>query len=124
MECLPVTAPTAASVLEQLAQKDAHVLNLLALCRKKEHEDIWTQDPELFRRFAFLLLKQGHPTLALEVASRGLEKNCYPEDNTLRYYQALALVRSGNPTRADLFVKEFLARPGLSVQLKSDTLSL
>ena len=117
-----MTAPTSASVLKQLAEKDAPVLNLLAECRKKENEDIWMKDPELFRKFASILLKQGHPTLALEAAARGLD--FVPEDNLLRYSRALALVRSGNPTRADLFVKELLGRPGLPIQLKSDALSL
>ncbi len=119
-----MTVPTAASVLEQLAVRNAPVLSLLALCRKDEHLHLWSQGPDLFRRFAQLLLKQGHPTLALEVASRGLDKHCYPEDNELRYSRALALARSGNPTRADAFVKELLARPGLPVQLRSDALSL
>src|SRR5438105_122592 len=116
-------APTAAAVLEQLAAKDAPVLNLLALCRTPEYQGVWSQGPELLRRFARLLLKQGHPTLALEVAARGLDK-IDPDDHDLLYCRALALANSGNATRAALFVRELLARTDLAPQLRSDALSL
>ncbi len=117
-------APTAADILEQLAQKDAQVLNLLALCRTGPYLGVWTQGPELLRRFARLLLKQGHPTLALEVASRGLDKKAYPNDHDLLYCRALALVRSGNSTRADWFLRDLLDRTELAPALRSDALSL
>src|SRR4051794_38585736 len=94
-----MTAPTAAAILEQLEQKDAQVLNLLALCRAEPYLGVWQEGPELLRRFARLLFKQGHPTLALEVAARGLDK-VYPGDHDLLYCRALALVNSGNTTRA------------------------
>ena len=108
-----VTAPTAAAILEQLADKDAQVLNLLALCRTPPYLHVWSEGPELLRRFARLLLKQGHPTLALEVAARGLAEKLYPNDPDLLYCRALALARSGNPTRAACFVQEMLGRPDL-----------
>ncbi len=82
--------PTADAVLEQLSVNNAQVLNLLALCRAPEYNHIWSETPKLLRRFARLLLKQGHPTLALEVASRGLDK-LYPGDHDLMYCRALAL---------------------------------
>jgi class 3 adenylate cyclase/tetratricopeptide (TPR) repeat protein len=118
-----MSASTAATVLEQLANKNAQVLNLLALCRTPEFQGVWAQGPELSRRFARLLLKQGHPTLALEVAARGLDKH-YPDDADLMYCRALALARSGNPTRAAVFVQEMLGRANLPTALRSDALSL
>jgi class 3 adenylate cyclase len=116
--------PTARAVLELLAEKDVQVLNLLALCRTPEYHHVWSEGPELLRRFAHLLLKQGHPTLALEVAARGLADKAYPNDLDLMYCRALALARSGNPTRAALFVEEMLRRTDLPPALHSDTLSL
>ncbi len=118
-----MVAPTAATVLEQLSEKGVQVLNLLALCRTPEYIHVWSEGPELLRRFARLLLKQGHPTLALEVAARGLDK-LYSDDLDLLYCRALALVNSGNATRAGVFVEELLARTDLSPLLRSDVLSL
>jgi class 3 adenylate cyclase/tetratricopeptide (TPR) repeat protein len=118
-----VSAPKVIDILEQLSDKDAQVLNLLALCRTPEFTHVWSEGPELSRRFARLLLKQGHPTLALEVAARGLDK-FYPDDHELMYCRAIALVRSGNATRAALFVKEMLDRTDLPPDTRSDTLSL
>jgi class 3 adenylate cyclase len=114
---------TAAAILEQLSDKNPPVLNLLALCRTPAFNHVWSQGPELLRRFARLLLKQGHPTFALEVAARGMDK-LYPEDHELMYCRALALARSGNPTRASLFVKDMLERTDLPADLRSDALSL
>src|SRR5262245_32971369 len=91
--------PTAENILEQLAQKDAQVLNLLALCRTEPYLHVWQKGPELLRRFARLLLKQGHPTLALEVAARGLG-SLYRDDHDLLYCRALAMARCANPTKA------------------------
>jgi class 3 adenylate cyclase/tetratricopeptide (TPR) repeat protein len=119
-----VTAPSAAAILEQLSEKKAQVLNLLALCRTPEYFHVWAQGPELLRRFARLLLKQGHPTLALEVAARGLAEKVYPNDLDLMYCRALALARSGNPTRASFFVKEMLGRTDLSPEIHIEALSL
>ena len=45
-------ARTAAAVLDQLAAKDAPLLNLLALCRTPEYQGVWAQGPQLLRRFA------------------------------------------------------------------------
>jgi tetratricopeptide (TPR) repeat protein len=117
-----VTVPTAAAVLEQLEEKDAQVLNLLALCRTQPYLGVWQEGPELLRRFARLLLQQGHPTLALEVATRGLDR--YPGDHDLLYCRALALVRSGNPTRAERVVQELLGCTDLALAFHSDALSL
>ncbi len=117
-------APSANAILELLDQRDAQVLNLLALCRTPPYQQVWTQGPELLRRFARLLLKQGHPTLALEVAARGLEGRAFPNDLDLMYCRALALVRSGNTTRADMFLRELLDRTDLTPELRSDALSL
>jgi class 3 adenylate cyclase/tetratricopeptide (TPR) repeat protein len=119
-----MTIPTAAAILDQLAAKDAQILNLLALCRTPEFQHVWAQGPELPRRFARLLLKQGHPTLALEVASRGLAETAYPNDLDLMYCRALALARSGNPTRASWFVQDILGRAELPPTILSDSLSL
>jgi hypothetical protein len=47
--------PTAAAILEQLADKDAQVLNLLARCRTEPYLGVWLEGPELIRRFARLL---------------------------------------------------------------------
>jgi tetratricopeptide (TPR) repeat protein len=119
-----MTAPNAAAILEQLAGKDAQVLNMLALCRTPEYVHVWREGPDLARRFARLLLKQGHPTLALEVAARGLDEKAYPNDHELLYCRALALVNSGNPTRADRFVRELIALGDLPLAIQSDALSL
>jgi class 3 adenylate cyclase len=118
-----MAAPTAADVLEQLNQKDPPVLALLWQCRTKEYLHVWEEGPQLLRRFARLLLQQGHPTLALEVAARGLAER-YRDDHDLLYCRALALVNSGNTTRAALFVEEMLERKDLSVATRSDALSL
>ena len=59
-ETASLAAPTDA-VLERLADKHVPVLTLLALCRTPQYRDVWPQGPELPRRFARLLLKQGHP---------------------------------------------------------------
>jgi class 3 adenylate cyclase len=119
-----MAAPTADSILEQLAAKDAQVLNLLALCRTTPYEAVWTQGPQLHHRFARLLIKQGHPTLALEVAARGLDDKRYPKDHELLYCRALALANSRNTTRADHFVQELLGRNDLDAHWRSETLSL
>jgi hypothetical protein len=72
MESVSVTTPTTAALLEQLSEKDA-------LCRTPEFSPVWSQGPELFRRLA-RRLQQGQPTLALEVAARGLADKAYPND--------------------------------------------
>lgn len=116
--------PTAEAFLGLLEHKDAQVLNLLALCRTAPYVDrVWVQGPQLLRRFARLLLKQGHPTLALEVAARGLDK-LYPDDLELMHYRALALVNCGNTTRAVWFVRELLKRPDLTELRRIEALSL
>src|SRR5262249_7037864 len=115
--------PTAAAILEQFADKDAQVLNLLALCRTQRYLGVWLEGPELLRRFARLLLQQGHSTLALEFAARGLDK-LYAGDHDLLYCRALALANSGNPARATLFVQELLARTDLAPALRGDALAL
>ncbi len=115
-------APTAAAVLEHLAHKDAQVLNLLALCRTPSFDGVWSQGPALHHRFARLLLRQGHPTLALQVAARGLDR--YPGDPNLLYCRAGALVNSGNTTRAAWDVQHLLDRTDLPPALRSDALSL
>src|SRR5207253_637773 len=109
----PVIVPTADAILEQLSARNAPVLQLLALCRMPLHDAVWTHGPQLHRRFARLLIKQGHPTLALEVAARGLDDKRYPNDPELLYWRALALVNSRNTTKADQFVQELLARTDL-----------
>ncbi len=118
-----MTAPTAAAILEQLAQKDAPVLSLLMLCRTPEYLGVWQQGPELLRRFARLLIKQGNPALALEVAARGLD-TAYRGDPDLLYCRALALVNSGNTTRAHVFVQEMLDRTDLPDAIRIEALSL
>jgi class 3 adenylate cyclase len=115
--------PNAAAILEQLGKKDATVLNLLALCRTEPYLGVWEKGPELPRKFARLLLRQGHPTLALEVAARAVG-SLYPNDHELMYCRALALAKSGNPTRADLFVQALIARPDLPAGLRVDAISL
>ena len=119
-----MTIPTVEAILAELNKKDAPVLNLLAECRKPEYESVWTQPQglQLLRKFAHLLLKRGHPTLALEVASQGLEKGRYEKDPELMYYRGLALARSGNPTKAKFFIDELLALPTLADPLKCEGL--
>src|SRR5262245_28982595 len=114
-----VSTQTAPAILEQLGETNAPVLNLLALCRTPAYSHVWSQGPELFRRLARLLRKQGQPTLALEVAARGLNK-LYPGDHDLMYCRALALARSGNPTRAAWFVQEMLRLTDLPPAIRSD----
>ncbi len=122
-ETASLAAP-ADAVLERLAAKDAPVLSLLALCRTPPFRDVWSQGPDLSRRFARLLLKQGHPAIALEVAARGLGEPRYANDPDLLYCRALALANCGNPTRAALLVQDMLRRPELPPALRSDALSL
>jgi class 3 adenylate cyclase len=117
-----LNALSADAVLEQLDQKGAAILHLLTMCRTPDYQHVWTQGPKLPRRFARLLLKQGHPTLALEVASRCL--SAYVGDHELAYCRALALANSGNPTRAEAFVRELLADDGLPANIRSDSLAL
>jgi class 3 adenylate cyclase/tetratricopeptide (TPR) repeat protein len=114
---------TAAAILQQLAQKDPPVLALLWQCRTPEYLHVWKEGPELLRRFARLLIQQGHPTLALEVASRGLTER-YHNDPELLYWRSLALVNCGNTTRAALFVQEMLDRNDLPPAIRRDALSL
>ncbi len=102
--------PTATAVLKELEDKDAPVLNLLALCRTQPYLGVWFEGPELLRRFARLLLKQGHPTLALEVAARGLDDKVYPNDHDLLYCRASPWPAAATPTRADR-VRSGAARP-------------
>ena len=119
-------APTAAAILEQLAQPNPPVLSLLALCRSPEYRVVWEPGPylvQLLRRFTRLLLHQGHPTLALEVAARGLAGPCV-DDHELLYCRALALVNSRNTNRAERFVQEMLQRNDLPTKVRSDALSL
>jgi class 3 adenylate cyclase len=120
----PTPPPTAEAVLEQLGQEGAPVLHLLALCRTPDYLHVWAQGPELPRRFAKLLLKQGHPTFALEVASRCLEQHAYPGDPELLFYRALALANSGNLTRAGHLVRDLLRRDGLPVDVRGRGLDL
>ena len=118
-----MAVPSAAAILDELNQKDPPVLALLWQCRTTEYLHVWEEGPLLPRRFARLLLQQGHPTLALEVASRGLAER-YRDDLDLLYCRALALVNSGNTTRAALFVQELLERTDLPLAIRSDALSL
>src|SRR5262245_3999152 len=115
---------TATAVLEQLRAPKAPVLKLLAECRERDNQHVWDEDRALVRRFAELLIDQKHPTIALEVASRGLEDRYYPGDHELLYWRAPALVTTGNPTRVDDFVQELLAAPGLSTHWQTEGLSL
>jgi class 3 adenylate cyclase/tetratricopeptide (TPR) repeat protein len=115
---------TAAWVLKQLAHKDAPLLHLLSRCREQGNEHVWEQGPALHRLFARLLRKQGHPSLALEVAARGLEENRCPGDHELMYLRALALADCGNLTKADDFVQALLALPDLSDHFLTEALSL
>jgi hypothetical protein len=95
-------APNAAAVLEELHKPNPPVLSLLAQCRADDYLVVWERGPylrDLLYHFTRLLLHQGHFTLALEVASRGLAE-AFPDDHDLLYYRALALVNSGNITRA------------------------
>jgi class 3 adenylate cyclase/tetratricopeptide (TPR) repeat protein len=117
-----VIPTTARAILDELNQKDAQVLNLLALCRTQPYLGVWEEGPELVRRFARLLLKQGHPTLALESAARGLDN--YPDDPELLYCRALALARCDSPSRAQLAVEELLDQPELPQATRSDAVSL
>ncbi len=112
----------AADFLERLADKNAPVLNLLAESRVEENRAAWKEGPQLSRRFARLLLKQGHPTLALEVAARSLDE-VYPDDHELLYCRAFALARCGNPTKARLFA-EGLLKLELSPAMRTEALSL
>jgi len=115
---------TAAAILERLSVKGAPVLNLLALCRTPDYIHVWDEGPELPRRFARLLLKQGNPTVALELAARAVDATFYPGDHDLLYCRPLALVNSGNPTRADLFVRKLLERDDLPQAIRIEALSL
>src|SRR5262249_41756857 len=85
---------------------------------------IWSQGPQLPRRFARLLLEQGHPALALEVASSNLDSTAYPNDLELLYCRALALARIGIPTSAERCIQELLERTDLPPAVHSDALSL
>ena len=76
-------ALSAAAVLKKLDDPDAPVLHLLAECRAPDNEAVWRAGPHLHRRFARLLLRQGHPTLALETAARGLFDRGYAGDADL-----------------------------------------
>ena len=120
-----MTAPTAAAILEQLSEKDAQVLNLLALCRTPEFVQVWRAGsgpaPSLRPPPA-----QAGPSRRSPSKSRpaAWSERLYPDDHELLYCRALALVNCGNPTRAEVFVREFLDRTDLPPAIRSDALSL
>ena len=119
-----MTAPTAAAILEQLSPKDAQVLNLLALCRTPEYLHVWKEGPELLRRFARLLLKQGHPTLALEVAARGLDEKPIPTTTTCSTAAPSPWSTAATPPAPSCSSGSSLERTDLPLAIRSDALSL
>lgn len=114
---------TASEVLRRLGSAEVSLLELLEQCRHESNHAIWGQGAELCRLFAQRLLKQGHPSLALEVARRGLSEG-YPNDPELEYCRALALARCDSPTRAAAVVRELVNRNDLPAKLTIDALSL
>jgi class 3 adenylate cyclase/tetratricopeptide (TPR) repeat protein len=117
-------ARTAAAILELLDKKETPLVPLLQTCRHPDYESVWKEGPKVHRRFARLLIKKGHPMLALEVASVGIEKRKYTDDAELHYLRALALARCNNPSIAWSFVKQLLDWPALPKAIRSDSLSL
>jgi class 3 adenylate cyclase/tetratricopeptide (TPR) repeat protein len=119
-----IPARTSAAILELLEKKDTPLVQLLHTCRHPDYEAVWKDGPQVHQKFARLLIKQGHPMLALEVANVGIEKRKYSDDAELHYYRALALARCNNPSKTWDFVQELLKWPSLSKKVRSDTLAL
>ena len=116
-------APTATAILEAIQKQEYPVLTLLNICRQTEYDSVWKQGPEVHRAFAKLLIDQGYPTLALQVANLGIIKREYT-DAALEYHRALALARCGNPSQAGEFIDKLLKWPVLPAKIRSDAVSL
>jgi len=100
-------------------QASQSILDLLALYDQHEYDAEWDADPQgprLYRWFAEKLIAEGHPTPALNLARRGLEREASrmgktgrlptaeaEGDPSLRYLVALAFARGGNPASADRY---------------------
>jgi len=110
-------------VLKQLDAADAPILRLLAECRKEENLPVWKVGPELARKFARLLNRQGHPTIAHEVASRAIKEG-WKDDPELIFHRSLALIDVGNPADAYQSIQELFKLPTLPANIRNRANSL
>ncbi|HEY3116269.1 MAG TPA: TRAFs-binding domain-containing protein, partial [Chloroflexota bacterium] len=78
--------------------------------------------PQEYGGQAKTLIQSGHSARAFELCREGLER--YPGEPSIEFYEALALARGGNPSRANQSVIHLLARTDLSMALRVEVLSL
>lgn len=111
-------------ILGELGERGADVVELLQRYRDPAYEAAWRQDPDarLYRAFARRLIGRGHPARAYELVQDGLAQ--HPQHLELRYWAALALARGGGARKAEEYVNDLLARPGLDDRLRAEALSL
>ena len=110
------------TILNELADPNASIRDLLAVYIQGEYRPLWRQDPVLYRAFAWTMVRAGHPTQAFELVREGLFD--HPLDSELKYLRALALARGGNLSKAADYAGELLGSPALDLHLRSETLSL
>ncbi len=66
--------------------------------------DEWSDAPEIYRNIGQRVLKLGEPLLAYDILTEGLKTS--PSDVRLRQLLALALARSGAPSRANALLTQ------------------
>ena len=110
------------TILNELADPNASIRDLLAVYTQAEYRPLWMQGPVLYRAFAWKMVKAGHPTQAFELVREGLFD--HPHDSELKYLRALALARGGNLSKAADYAGELLGETALDLHLRGETLSL
>lgn len=78
--------------------------------------------PEEYGGQAKTLIQSGHSARAFDLCREGLAR--YPGEASIEYYEALALARGGNPSRARQSIIQLLARTDLPMALRVEVLSL
>jgi hypothetical protein len=106
------------AILRQLQGPPSPDLQSLVELWRAHTEDRWAPYPELYRRLASRLIERGSPLLANDAASEGLRY--WKSDVRLRQLQALALAKSGAPSRANTILMD-LKREG---HLDAETLGI
>src|SRR4051812_2288751 len=104
--------PDVATVLSRLESTPA--IELLETYDHTEWRELWERDdqgPRLYRALSPALVNQGFPTLALQLARRGLES--FPDDAELRYTVVLAYARGGNLPSAEQALAPLLKAAGV-----------
>jgi class 3 adenylate cyclase len=114
--------PTTESILDRLNEEDADSLDLLSIHQRGEFDKLWSHDSRLYRGFARVLIRHGHPNAAIDLIRAGLK--VFPTDASLLYLLSLAYRRGGNFSQAQRYLDELLKLPNLAENLQSDAWSL